>query len=248
MTALVWVVSLLVLGLGVMVLEVFVPSGGILGFVSILALVASVATAFLELGATAGMASLAAVVLAVPAVLSVAFRWFPETPLGRRVLPPAPESADVLPDLARRQHARDLVGRTGLTLSELLPWGGVQIDGEVVDAVSEDGPIAAGVAIEVVGVQAAALIVRRPLTTFRDSRLDRPLDRPLTSLSERPLTRIVPPTGPLPPTGQSSPAEHPDGEPESALSSTLETFEFDAIETDALFPGDTDEGDVGGGT
>lgn len=232
MSTLVWVVSLLVLGLGVMVLEVFVPSGGILGFVSILALVASVATAFLELGATAGMASLAVVVLAVPAVLSVAFRWFPETPLGRRVLPPAPESADVLPDPTRRQHARDLIGRTGLTVSELLPWGGVQIDGEVVDAVSEDGPIAAGVAIEVVGVQAAALIVRKPLTTF----------------PERPLTRIIPPTGPLPPGGQSSPAEHADGEPESALSSTLETFEFDAIGTDAISPGDTEEGDLGGGT
>jgi membrane-bound ClpP family serine protease len=231
MSTLVWVVSLLVLGLGVMVLEVFVPSGGILGFVSILALLASVATAFLELGATAGMASLAVVVLAVPAVLSVAFRWFPETPLGRRVLPPAPESADVLPDPTRRQHARDLVGRTGLTVSELLPWGGVQIDGEVVDAVSEDGPIAAGVAIEVVGVQAAALIVRKPLTTFL----------------ERPLTRVVQPTGPLPPTGQSSPAEHAEGEPESALSPTLETFEFDAIGTDAIFPGDTEEDDVGGG-
>jgi len=231
MSTLVWVVSLLVLGLGVMVLEVFVPSGGILGFVSILALVASVATAFLELGATAGMASLAVVVLAVPAVLSVAFRWFPETPLGRRVLPPAPESADVLPDPTRRQHARDLVGRTGLTVSELLPWGGVQIDGEVVDAVSEDGPIAAGVAIEVVGVQAAALIVRKPLATF----------------PERPLTRIIPPTGPRQPAGQSSPAEHADGEPESALSSTLETFEFDAIGTDSIFPVDTEEGDVGGG-
>jgi len=231
MSTLVWVVSLLVLGLGVMVLEVFVPSGGILGFVSILALLASVATAFLELGATAGMASLAVVVLAVPAVLSVAFRWFPETPLGRRVLPPAPESADVLPDPTRRQHARDLVGRTGLTVSELLPWGGVQIDGEVVDAVSEDGPIAAGVAIEVVGVQAAALIVRKPLTTFL----------------ERPLERVVQPTGPLPPTGQSSPAEHAEGEPESILSPTLETFEFDAIGTDAIFPGDTEEDDVGGG-
>jgi membrane protein implicated in regulation of membrane protease activity len=240
MSTLVWVVSLLVLGLGVMVLEVFVPSGGILGFVSILALVASVATAFLELGATAGMASLAVVVLAVPAVLSVAFRWFPETPLGRRVLPPAPESADVLPDPTRRQHARDLIGRTGLTVSELLPWGGVQIDGEVVDAVSEDGPIAAGVAIEVVGEQAAALIVRKPLATFPE----RPLDAPLT----RPLTRIIPPTGPLPPGGQSSPAEHADGEPESALSSTLETFEFDAIGTDAISPGDTEEGDLGGGT
>ena len=241
MSTLVWVVSLLVLGLGVMVLEVFVPSGGILGFVSILALLASVATAFLELGATAGMASLAVVVLAVPAVLSVAFRWFPETPLGRRVLPPAPESADVLPDPTRRQHARDLVGRTGLTVSELLPWGGVQIDGEVVDAVSEDGPIAAGVAIEVVGVQAAALIVRKPLTTF----LERPLTRPLTRVV--PPTGTIPSTGPLPPTGQSSPAEHAEGEPESILSPTLETFEFDAIGTDAIFPGDTEEDDVGGG-
>ena len=65
MNPLLWVVALLVLGLGVMVLEVFVPSGGILGFVSIAALVAAVATAFLEQGPTAGIASLA-VVLAGP--------------------------------------------------------------------------------------------------------------------------------------------------------------------------------------
>ena len=69
MITLLWVVTLLLLGLGVMVLEVFVPSGGILGFVSIAALIAAVATAFLEQGATAGMAALAVVVLAVPVVL-----------------------------------------------------------------------------------------------------------------------------------------------------------------------------------
>jgi len=72
MNTLLWVVALLVLGLAVMVLEVFVPSGGILGFVSILALISAVATAFLEQGTTAGMAALAVVVLAVPAVLSMA--------------------------------------------------------------------------------------------------------------------------------------------------------------------------------
>ena len=68
MITLLWVVTLLLLGLGVMVLEVFVPSGGILGFVSIAALIAAVATAFLEQGATAGMAASAVVVLAVPVV------------------------------------------------------------------------------------------------------------------------------------------------------------------------------------
>jgi membrane-bound ClpP family serine protease len=208
MTTLLWVVALLVLGLGVMVLEVFVPSGGILGFVSIAALVAAVATAFLEQGATAGMASLAVVVLAVPAVLAMAFRWFPETPLGRRVLPPAPEAADVLPDLERRRHVRDLVGHMGRTVSELLPWGRVEIDGEAVDAVSEGGPIEVGAAIEAVGVQGTALVVR--------------LVEP----------RAAVPVLPIPPVAGVAPA-NPATVGGSALSPTLEEFEFDGLEPPA---------------
>jgi membrane-bound ClpP family serine protease len=204
MNTLLWVVTLLLLGLGVMVLEVFVPSGGILGFVSIAALVAAVATAFLEQGATAGMASLAVVVLAVPAVLALAFRWFPETPLGRRVLPPAPEAADVLPDLERRRHIRDLIGHTGRTVSELLPWGRVEIDGETIEGVSEGGPIAAGAAIEAVGVQSTAVVVRA---------------------SE---PRAAPPVLPIPPVAGAAP-ENPARSGGSALSPTLEEFEFEKM-------------------
>jgi membrane-bound ClpP family serine protease len=200
MNTLLWVVTLLLLGLGVMVLEVFVPSGGILGFVSI----AAVATAFLEQGATAGMAALAVVVLAVPAVLSMAFRWFPETPLGRRVLPPAPEAADVLPDLERRRHVRELVGHSGRTVSELLPWGRVEIDGEAVEAMSEGGPIDAGAAIEAVGVQGTALVVR-------------PAEPPAAA-----------PVLPIPPIAAGA-AENPAAVGDSALSPTLEEFEFDGI-------------------
>jgi len=206
MTTLLWVLTLLLLGLGVMVLEVFVPSGGILGFVSIAALIAAVATAFLEQGATAGMAALAVVVLAVPAVLAVAFRWFPETPLGRRVLPPAPEAADVLPDLERRRHMRDLVGRPGQTVSELLPWGRVEIDGEMVEAMSEGGPIEAGVAIEAVGVQGTAVVVR-------------PAE-----------PRAAAPVPPIPPVAGAAPENRAAGG-DSALSPTLEEFEFAGLES-----------------
>ncbi len=198
MNTLVWVVALLVLGLAVMVLEVFVPSGGILGFVSILALVSAVATAFLEQGTAAGMAALAVVVLAVPAVLSVAFRWFPETPLGRRVLPPAPEAADVLPDPERRRHLRDLIGHTGRTGSELLPWGSVEISGEIIEAMSEGGPLEAGVVIEVVGVQGTALVVR-----------------PVEPRAAVPVESAAP--------------ENPATGAGSALSPTLEEFEFDGL-------------------
>jgi membrane-bound ClpP family serine protease len=208
MNTLLWVVTLLLLGLGVMVLEVFVPSGGILGFVSIAALIAAVATAFLEQGATAGMAALAVVVLAVPAVLSLAFRWFPETPLGRRVLPPAPLAADVLPDLERRRHVRELVGHSGRTVTELLPWGRVEIDGETVEAMSEGGPIDAGAAIEAVGVQGTALVVR-------------PAE-----------LRAAAPVLPIPPVAGGAP-ENPAAVGGSALSPTLEEFEFDGIEPPA---------------
>jgi len=205
MISLLWVIALLLLGLGVMALEVFVPSGGILGFVSIAALVAGVATAFLEQGAAAGMASLAVVVLAVPAVLALAFRWFPETPLGRRVLPPAPVSADVLPDLERRRHVRELVGHTGRTVSELLPWGRVEIDGETMDAMSEGGPIEADSAIEAVGVQGTAVVVR-----------------PAES-------RAAAPVLPIPPVAREA-AENQPVNGDSALSPTLEDFEFEKME------------------
>ena len=161
MNALLWVVVLLVVGLCVMVLEVFVPSGGILGFLSITAIVAAIATAFLEQGPTAGMTVLAVAVVAVPVVLSLAFRWFPETPLGRRVLPPPPNAAEMLPDASGRQHTREMVGRSGRTVIALLPWGSVEFEGEQLDAVSESGPIEAGVAVEAVGAQGRALIVRR---------------------------------------------------------------------------------------
>jgi hypothetical protein len=86
MDALVWIVALLVVGLAVLVLEVFLPSGGVLGFLSVLAIGAAIVMAFVEQGAALGLTVLAISFVAVPAVLALAFRWFPDTPLGRRVL------------------------------------------------------------------------------------------------------------------------------------------------------------------
>jgi len=159
MNTLVWVVVLLVLGLAVMVLEVFLPSGGILGFLSLTAIVAAIATAFLEMGATAGFVVLAVATVVVPTVLALAFRWFPETPLGRRVLPPPPDPADVAPAAARRLELEKLLGRSGRALSEMLPWGMVEIDGVRVEAQSDGGPIECGAAVQAVSVQGRHLVV-----------------------------------------------------------------------------------------
>jgi len=159
MTAVVWVLLLLIVGLAVMVLEVFLPSGGILGFLSLTAIVAAIATAFLEMGATAGFVVLAVATVVVPTVLALAFRWFPETPLGRRVLPPPPDPADVAPAAARRLELEKLLGRSGSALSEMLPWGMVEIDGVRVEAQSDGGPIECGAAVQAVSVQGRHLVV-----------------------------------------------------------------------------------------
>jgi len=210
MNMLLWVGALLAVGLGVMVLEVFVPSGGILGFISILALVAAVATAFTEQGVAGGMAVLAVVVLAVPVVLGLAIRWFPETPLGRRVLT-APDAADVVPDAATRRHVRELVGRHGRTVTALLPWGSVEIDGERLDGVSEGEPIDASCGIQVVDFAGRAVVVRRL--------------EPSASASAAP----APPAEAVAP---ADPAEAAEGgsKTASALSPTLETFDFDGLD------------------
>jgi membrane-bound ClpP family serine protease len=160
MSPLVWSLLLVVVGLALVLLEVFVPSGGVLGLLAVLALGAGIVTAFVEQGAMVGMGVLAGTLAAVPAVLVLAFRWFPSTPLGRRVLPPPPSTDDVLPDVSLRQRLRGLVGRRGRAASELLPWGTVEIDGEAFEAMSEGGPIAAGEPVEVVAAQSRALIVR----------------------------------------------------------------------------------------
>ncbi|NQW48543.1 MAG: NfeD family protein [Planctomycetes bacterium] len=212
MNTLLWVVLMLLVGLGVMVLEVFVPSGGILGFVSIAALVAAIATAFLEQGPVAGLAVVAVVVAAVPVALGLAFRWFPETPLGRRVLPPPPKADDLVPDPGRRQRMRDLVGRSGRAVSELLPWGMVAIDGIEVDALSESGAIEVGVAIEAVAAQGTALVVRR-----------READGSKPKGGHTPESRRPAPA-------ESAPAENAAPEGDSALSPTLEAFEFEGLE------------------
>jgi membrane-bound ClpP family serine protease len=210
MNAVVWIALMLVVGLGVMALEVFVPSGGILGVTSALALVAAVAIAFVELGPAVGLGVLALVVVAVPAVLALAVRWFPETPLGRRVIPPPPEGDDVLPGAERRRRVRELVGRSGRAVGPLLPWGSVEFDGQAIDGLSESGPIEAGTDVEVVAVQGAAVVVRRL----------EPRAGPLAAAPEAPAAPAEP-----------SPSERPAAPAGlGGLSPTLETFDFDRLE------------------
>jgi membrane-bound serine protease (ClpP class) len=160
MDPLVWAGLLLLLGLALVMTEVFVPSGGILGVLAFTAIVVAIVLAFLQSGAMAGFLFVLVSLIAIPAVLFVAFQWLPETAVGKRLLADLPSSEEVLPDDDERRALRELIGKVGRAETRMLPSGAVQIEGRSIDAVSEGMPIDEGQPVRVVEVHGTRVIVR----------------------------------------------------------------------------------------
>lgn len=150
-----WAVILLAFGCGLLVLEVFIPSGGIIGFFAALTLIASMVMAFRR-DLTTGLSFTALALFAVPTVVGLAFKYWPKTPMGRAFLGDLPSEEETR--LADPRRA--LVGRVGIAKSLMLPSGAVMIDGHLIDAVSQGPAIDPGQAIVVVEVRANRVVVR----------------------------------------------------------------------------------------
>jgi membrane-bound ClpP family serine protease len=150
---------LLLLGIGLCVLEVFVPSGGLIGFLSVVAIVASIILAFRD-GLMSGAILLTTACVCVPLAMTLALRVWPSTPMGRRLLLNAPKSEEVLPDDEHQRELRSLVGKVGKARSLMVPSGACEFDGHVVNAVSEGLAIDAGQMVRVVEVRGNRVVVR----------------------------------------------------------------------------------------
>ena len=160
MDPLVWAGLLLLLGLALVMTEVFVPSGGILGVLALTSIVVAIVLAFLQSGAMAGFLFVLVSLIAVPTILFVAFQWLPETAVGKRLLANLPSSEEVLPDDDERRALRELVGKVGRAETRMLPSGAVQIEGRTIDATSEGMPIEPGQPVRVVEVHGTRVTVR----------------------------------------------------------------------------------------
>lgn len=187
MDPLIWAALLLLLGMLLVLMEVFVPSAGILGFLSVTSILAGIGIAFASPsgGLTVGFGFLFGTAIVLPIVLALAFRWFPETPIGRRLLPSLPTSEEVLPDNEERRVLRGLIGKVGQAKSPMLPSGAIVVEGRVINAVSEGLPIEPGTDVRVIEVRGARVVVRPleagespapPKPQQADDLLSRPID------------------------------------------------------------------------
>ncbi|MEX0794733.1 MAG: NfeD family protein [Pirellulaceae bacterium] len=175
---------LLIIGLTLIFLELFIPSAGVLGFLAVVALIGSVAYAYMKEGMAVGTIFLAAVVVLVPIAIGIAFRIWPHTPMGKRILLGAPDRGD--PDEIEAASLVGLVGKRGISTSLLLPSGVVEIEGETYDVLALGGAIDRGTAIEVVEVEGTRVFVvearDEEVAQAKPADEDDPYSKPLESL------------------------------------------------------------------
>src|SRR5687767_15964129 len=108
-----WAIVLMLAGCLLVVLEVFIPSGGIISILAAVSFLGSIFIAFQPgptTGPTTGLIFTATTLLAVPTLVALAFKYWPKTPMGRAFLGELPTEEEVLPEDPRR----GLVGRVGI--------------------------------------------------------------------------------------------------------------------------------------
>jgi membrane-bound ClpP family serine protease len=193
MTPLTWLILLILLGVVFIILELFIPSGGVLSFAAAVCVVGAVFAGYYYFGPYVGTVVLTAESILVPATIVIAVRVWPYTPVGRRVLNRPPGEWDTTSGEAESaQGLRHLVGKWGRARSPLLPSGAVVIDGRTYDAISRGSPIEAGAPIEVVRAEGNHIIVRPsvhdgPPEPQRDENKSDILAQPAESLGIEPL-------------------------------------------------------------
>lgn len=144
-----WSLVLIFTGLCVVLVELFIPSAGMLGILASILLVSGIVCAFFSDFNTGAMVLLATV-LALPILLFAMIKVWPKTPIGRRILLKDMRLEEVLPD---NPFADDLIGQLGVAKTKMLPSGIVIINHQKFDAVSDGFPIEEGQAIKVVAIR-----------------------------------------------------------------------------------------------
>lgn len=147
---LVWGLALLAISVLLFVVDIFVPTAGVLAIVSLAVAIAGVVCLF-RYNNTWGMIGVLAVIIGGPTLFFLGLNIMPNTPIGRKLVLGADSDED-----ARRITTADtyaqLVGAEGMVISDLRPVGVVKIGDERFDALSETTLIRSGTKIKVVAV------------------------------------------------------------------------------------------------
>lgn len=152
--------SMLIWGLGLMavavllfVVDIFVPTFGVLSITSLGVAIAGVVCLF-KVSVMWGVIGMLVVIVGGPALFFMGLNVMPNTPLGRKlVLTDSRGDEEEGPSQSREADTyTQLVGAEGVVLTDLRPVGVVRIGDQRFDALAETSLIRAGGKVRVVAI------------------------------------------------------------------------------------------------
>ena len=156
----IWAVLLITIGLVLFFLELFLPTGGILGILAAALLIGGVVMLFYA-DTTLGLIGTIASLVALPFLMVLGLKLLPNTPIFRRL---------TLTERQKRLASRSndacsataalAVNDSGKTLTELRPVGTCLIGGHRVECLAEHGVIPQGTSVRVMSVDGMHIKVR----------------------------------------------------------------------------------------
>lgn len=156
---LLWGFGLLALAVLLFFIEVFLPSGGVIGlFVGVSAIAAVVF--FFKASTMWGLSSILFLLVMTPLMISFALKIWPNTPIGRRLILGSPTPDDELDEPEPSDPLLELIGATGVVATDLHPVGLVLIEGERIEAIAQTGVIRAGQQVRITEIVDGRIKVR----------------------------------------------------------------------------------------
>lgn len=161
-TMLVLGLALLAVSIVLVMIEAFVPSGGVIGLAAGICAVIGVISLF-RYSMVWGASGLLSVVVLGPMAFLWAVQMLPNSSIGRKLIGPAPDeiARDVQEDEIVGRDARlALIDARGVAVTDLRPIGLVEINGVRLDAMAEGPLIDRGQAIRVTSADGMQIRVR----------------------------------------------------------------------------------------
>lgn len=143
---------LIVIGLVLLFLETLLP-GLIAGTLGVIALGAAILYSYMTLGVKAGNLTLLLVLVLMGAGTVLWVKFFPNSPVARRFV-----SERQIGNVGAGKP--ELIGQTGVTLTDLRPAGTAVFAGKRVDVVADGTFVEKGRNVRVVDVEGARVVVR----------------------------------------------------------------------------------------
>lgn len=166
----IWAVLLVGAAIALFFIEVFLPSGGLIGTASAVCLVAGIVLLF-QIDTIIGLVGATLAMVALPFAIGFAVKMFPNTPIARALTlrsrpdedesldedderPPGTRPATAVPD------GTPAVGDEGKAISTLRPVGTCVINGKREQCLAVGGTISPGTPVQVVAVDGMHIRVK----------------------------------------------------------------------------------------